>query len=66
MKNNTHIRTNVMIDKQLLEETQKATGIDAPQQLVEHALHELIRHRQQRKLIDLKGKTQWKGDLNRD
>lgn len=56
---NQHLRTHIVLDKKLVE----ATGLKTRRQLVEYALRELVRHHQQRKLLDLKGKITWEGDL---
>ncbi len=61
---NTSIRTNVVLDKNLLDAALQATGIKTRRQLIEHALRELVRHKQQRKLLSLKGNIQWEGDLD--
>lgn len=60
---NQHLRTNIVLDKQLVETALQATGLKTRRQLVEYALRELVRHHQQRKLLDLKGKITWEGDL---
>ena len=60
---NQHLRTNIVLDKQLVEAALQATGLKTRRQLVEYALRELVRHHQQRKLLDLKGKITWEGDL---
>lgn len=60
---NQHLRTNIVLDKQLVETALQATGLKTRRQLVEYALRELVRHHQQRKLLDLKGKIKWEGDL---
>lgn len=61
--NTQHLRTNIVLDKELVEAALKVTGLKTRRQLVEHALRELVRHHQQRKLLDLKGKITWEGDL---
>lgn len=63
MKNSNHIRANIVLDKQLLDEALQSTGIKTRRELIEYALRELVRHQQQRKLLQLKGKIQWEGDL---
>ncbi len=60
----THIRTNIVLDKQLLDEALQSTGIKTRRELLDYALRELVRHKQQRRLLDLKGKIQWEGDLD--
>ena len=61
--NSANIRTNIVLDKQLLEAALQATGMKTRRQLIEYALRELVRHKQQRKLLNLKGSIQWEGDL---
>lgn len=62
--NNASIRTNIVLDKSLLDTALQVTGIKTRLQLIEYALRELVRHKQQRKLLSLKGKVQWEGDLD--
>lgn len=61
---NSNIRTNIVLDKQLLDVALQVTGIKTRRHLIEHALRELVRHKQQRKLLSLKGNIQWEGDLD--
>ena len=56
-------RTNVVLDDMLVEECQKLTGINTRRALIDYALRELRRHQQQRRLLELKGSVEWKGDL---
>ena len=57
-------RTNVVLDDELVEECQKLTGIKTRRALIDYALHELLRHRRQRRLLELKGSIKWEGDLD--
>ena len=57
------VRTNIVLDSKLVEAGLKATGLKTRRQLVDFALRELLRHKQQKKLLSLKGKVTWKGDL---
>ena len=57
-------RTNVVLDDELVEECQKLTGIKTRRALIDYALHELLRHRRQRRLLELKGSIKWAGDLD--
>lgn len=59
-----YIRTNIVLDKQLLNDALQATGVKTRRELIDHALRELLRHKQQYKLLDLKGKITWEGDLD--
>ena len=62
MKTDT-VRTNIVLDSKLVEAGLKATGFKTRRQLVDFALRELLRHKQQKKLLSLKGKVTWEGDL---
>jgi Arc/MetJ family transcription regulator len=56
-------RTNVVLDDKLVEKCQKATGIKTRKGLIDFALNEVLRHENQKKLLALKGKVNWQGDL---
>lgn len=57
------VRTNIVIDIKLIEAGLKATGLKTRRELVDFALRELLRHKQQQKLLSLKGKVTWEGNL---
>jgi Arc/MetJ family transcription regulator len=57
-------RTNVVLDDNLVENCIKVTGIKTRRALIDHALRELLRHEKQAKILDLKGKISWEGDLD--
>ena len=57
-------RTNIVLDDDLVQACQKVTGIKTRKALVDHALKELLRHENQAKILELRGKIQWEGDLN--
>ncbi|MEE8325724.1 MAG: type II toxin-antitoxin system VapB family antitoxin [candidate division NC10 bacterium] len=57
-------RTNVALDAKLLEDCIEATGIKSQGALIDHALRELLRHKNQTRILALKGKVRWAGDLN--
>lgn len=57
-------RTNVVLDDKLVEHCQKATGIKTKKALIDHALHELLRHSRQKQILELKGAISWEGDLD--
>jgi Arc/MetJ family transcription regulator len=58
-------RTNVVLDDELIERCRDATGIRTVRALIDHALRELLRHRRQKKVLELKGAIRWEGDLDR-
>jgi len=57
-------RTNIVLDEELVAEAKKATGIKTTRELVDHALRELLRHRDQRQILKLLGEVEWEGDLS--
>jgi len=62
MKSET-VRTNIVLNTSLIEAGLKATGLRTRRELVDFALRELLRHQQQKKILSLKGKVTWEGDL---
>lgn len=56
-------RTNIEIDEQLVDEGLKATGLASMKALVDRALRELVRRERQKRLLQLRGKVTWEGDL---
>ena len=48
-------RTNIVLDDELVVSCQKATGIKTRRELIDHALRELLRHQNQKKILELKG-----------
>jgi Arc/MetJ family transcription regulator len=57
-------RTNVVLDDKLVAKCQRATGIKTRRALIHHALEELLRHKNQKRLLELKGTVDWEGDLD--
>ncbi|MBS3917435.1 MAG: type II toxin-antitoxin system VapB family antitoxin [Deltaproteobacteria bacterium] len=57
-------RTNIVIDEQLIAAGLKATGIKTRKALVDYALRDLLRRESQKRILALKGKVKWEGDLS--
>ena len=57
-------RTNVVLDDRLVEECLELTGLKTRRALIDYALQEVLRHRRQRRLLELKGRVTWEGDLD--
>ncbi len=57
-------RTNINLDDDLVSKGLKATGLRTKRELVDLALRELVRRKEQRKILGLKGKVSWDGDLD--
>ena len=58
------MRTNIVIDDQLMRDTLRITGLKTKREAVEEALRTLLRLKSQEKLRSLRGKLDWHGDLN--
>jgi Arc/MetJ family transcription regulator len=58
------VRTNIVIDDELLAEAQQLSGAPTKRATVEYALRELVRRRERQKLLTLRGKVKWEGDLD--
>ncbi|MFM6478300.1 MAG: type II toxin-antitoxin system VapB family antitoxin, partial [Microcystis panniformis] len=57
------MKTNIIIDDQLMADALKATGLKTKQEVVELGLKTLIRLKQQEKIKAFKGKLKWEGNL---
>jgi len=42
----------------------RLTGIETQKGLIDYALRELVRRKEQKKILRLKGKVSWEGDLD--
>jgi len=58
------MRTNIVIDDELMAEARQLTGLKTKREVVEEALRVLIRTTQQKNVLALRGKIQWEGDLD--
>ena len=56
-------RTNIVIDERLIKAGLKATGLRTRKALVDYALRDLLRRESQKRILELKGKIPWEGDL---
>lgn len=59
------MRTNIVIDDDLLERAMRATGAKTKRQVVELGLASLIRLKEQEEIRGLRGKLRWTGDLDK-
>lgn len=58
------MRTNIVLDDDLVKRAQKLTGIETKRGVVHEALRTLILIREQASLRNLRGKLTWEGDLD--
>lgn len=57
------MRTNIVLDDELVERAQKLTGIKTKREVVNEALRTLIQLNEQAEIRSLRGKLKWEGDL---
>lgn len=57
------MRTNIIIDDNLMQQTLQATGIKTKKEAVEQGLKLLLQKAQQQQIRKLRGKLHWEGDL---
>jgi len=58
------VRTNIVLDENLIERAQKLTGIKTKREVVQEALRTLILLREQAEVRQFRGKLKWEGDLD--
>jgi Arc/MetJ family transcription regulator len=58
------MRTNIVIDDKLMDDTLRATGLKTKREAVELGLRTLLRLRKQQEIRRLRGKLDWQGDLD--
>jgi len=56
-------RTNIVIDEATIRQAMKLTGLKTRREVVNQALSDLVRRKQQKKILSLIGKFTWEGDL---
>ena len=57
-------RTNIVLDEELVQAGLKATGLKTRKDLVNYALEDLLRRESQKKILELRGKVRWEGNLS--
>ena len=58
------MRTNIVIDDELMTTAMQATGLKTKREAVEQGLKLLVQQSQQKKIRKLRGKLSWEGDLD--
>jgi Arc/MetJ family transcription regulator len=58
------MRTNIVIDDELMAEVLETTGIRTKREAVEMGLKALLRLKKQESIRGLRGKLDWQGDLD--
>ena len=57
------MRTNIVLDDDLIERARQVTGLKTKHEIVHQALRLLIRLHEQAEVRALRGKLKWEGDL---
>jgi Arc/MetJ family transcription regulator len=57
------MRTNIVIDDELMRQSLRASGLKTKREVVEEGLRLLIRRNNQAEIRKLRGKLHWEGDL---
>ena len=58
------MRTNIVIDDDLMAQALKATGLRTKKDVVEEGLKLLIKRQEQQSIRSLRGSVKWEGDLD--
>jgi Arc/MetJ family transcription regulator len=58
------MRTNIVIDEELMQQVLKLTGLKTKREAVEQGLKALLRLKQQEQIRNYRGKLHWEGDLD--
>jgi len=58
------MRTNIVIDDKLMNETLRLTGLKTKREAVELGLQTLLHLRRQEEIRGFRGKLDWQGDLD--
>jgi Arc/MetJ family transcription regulator len=56
-------RTNIELDESLVKTGLKSTGLKTRKALVHYALQQLVRRKEQGKILSLKGAVRWEGNV---
>lgn len=57
------MKTNIIIDEQLIADALKVTGLNTKKEVIEMGLKTLIDLKKQEQIKQFKGKLKWEGDL---
>ncbi len=60
-----HVRTNIEIDQDLLNEAKSLSSIRTSKEIVFRALQEFVARRKRSRLLDMRHPMLWEGDLEK-
>ena len=58
------MRTNIVIDDELMKEVLEVTGFKTKREAVEEGLKLLLKRSARQEILKLRGKIKWEGDLD--
>jgi Arc/MetJ family transcription regulator len=58
-------RTNIILDDNIVEEAKELTSFKTKREVIDFALRELIKQLRRKKLLTMRHKGMWQGDLSR-
>ena len=58
------MRTNILIDDELMAQALQATGLETKKDVVEQGLKLLVQRKRQQSIRALRGNISWEGDLD--
>ena len=58
------MRTNIVIDDELMNRVMKATGLRTKREAVDMGLKTLLKFKKQENIRNFRGKLDWEGDLD--
>ena len=60
------MRTNVVLDDELIEEAKKISGLQTKKEVIHQALKIFIKYHQRKPLTDLEGKIEFQDDYHKE
>jgi Arc/MetJ family transcription regulator len=58
-------RTNIILDDDIVEEAKELTSFKTKREVIDFALRELIKQLRRKKLLTMRHKGMWQGDLSK-
>jgi Arc/MetJ family transcription regulator len=58
-------RTNIILDDDIVEEAKELTSFKTKREVIDFALRELVKQLRRKKLLTMRHKGMWQGDLSK-
>jgi Arc/MetJ family transcription regulator len=58
-------RTNIILDDDIVEEAKELTSFKTKREVIDFALRELVKQLRRKKLLSMRHKGMWQGDLSK-